>query len=114
MILHRRNKLVAERAISSPEIYVTLTLYPFGKNVTMMLHSPICCMSGKGNCYDNACAAGFFHSLKVDAIHAEKFETREKMRHVIFEYIEVHYSRIRRHSTNGKISPVAFKAKQVA
>ena len=46
-------------------------------------------MSGKGNCYDNACAESFFHSLKVEAIHGERFATREEMRHTVFEYIEV-------------------------
>lgn len=28
-------------------------------------------MSARGNCYDNACAESFFHSLKVEAIHGE-------------------------------------------
>ena len=35
-----------------------------------------CSMSAKGNCYDNACAESFFHSLKVEAIHGEQFKTR--------------------------------------
>ena len=28
-------------------------------------------MSAKGNCYDNACAKSFFHSLKVEAIQGD-------------------------------------------
>ena len=71
-------------------------------------------MSAKGNCYDNACAESFFHSLKVEAIHGERFSTREAMRHAIFEYIEVDYNRTRRHSANGNLSPARFEAKQVA
>jgi transposase InsO family protein len=71
-------------------------------------------MSAKGNCYDNACAESFFHSLKVEAIHGERFQTREQMRHVVFEYIEVDYNRIRRHSANGNISPAMFEATQAA
>ncbi len=43
-------------------------------------HDPRCSMSSKGNCYDNACAESFFHSLKVEAIHGERFATREVMR----------------------------------
>jgi len=74
----------------------------------------LCSMSAKGNCYDNACAESFFHSLKVEAIHGEKFVTRENMRQAVFEYIEVDYNRNRRHSANGFISPAAFEAKQVA
>ena len=39
-------------------------------------HELKCSMSAKGNCYYNACAESFFHSLKVEAIHGEQFETR--------------------------------------
>ena len=77
-------------------------------------HGLICSMSGKGNCYDNACAESFFHSLKVEAIHGERFITREEMRRAVFEYIEVDYNRTRRHSANGFISPEVFEARQVA
>jgi len=77
-------------------------------------HGLICSMSGKGNCYDNACAESFFHSLKVEAIHGERFGTREEMRQTVFEYIEVDYNRTRRHSFNGFISPEAFEAYKVA
>ena len=35
-----------------------------------------CSMSAKGNCYDNACAESFFHSLKVECIHGERFMSR--------------------------------------
>ena len=77
-------------------------------------HGLICSMSGKGNCYDNACAENFFHSLKVEAIHGERFRTREEMRQTVFEYIEVDYNRTRRHSANGYISPEAFEVKNVA
>ena len=71
-------------------------------------------MSARGNCYDNACAESFFHSLKVEAIHGERFSTREEMRQTVFEYIEVDYNRIRRHGANGFISPEAFEALEVA
>ncbi len=71
-------------------------------------------MSGLGNCYDNACAESFFHSLKVEAVHGELLGTREQMRQAVFEYIEVDYSRERRHSANGNISSAAFEVKPVA
>lgn len=77
-------------------------------------HGLQCSMSGKGNCYDNACAESFFHSLKVEAIHGERFATRELIRQAVFEYIEVDYNRTRRHSANGYISPAAFEARKVA
>ena len=77
-------------------------------------HGLLCSMSARGNCYDNACAESFFHTLKVEAIHGERFLTREVMRQTVFEYIEVDYNRTRRHSANGHISPQAFEAKKVA
>lgn len=67
-------------------------------------------MSAKGNCYDNACAESFFHSLKVEAIHGEHFKTRDAMRQTVFEYIEIDYNRVRLHSANGYQSPVVFEA----
>lgn len=66
-------------------------------------------MSAKGNCYDNACSESFFHSLKVEAIHGEQFETREIMRQTVFEYIETDYNPVRLHSTNGFLSPMEFE-----
>ena len=77
-------------------------------------HGLLCSMSARGNCYDNACAESFFHTLKVEAIHGERFLTREEMRQTVFEYIEVDYNRTRRHSANGYISPQAFEAKKIA
>lgn len=71
-------------------------------------------MSAKGNCYDNACAESFFHSLKVEAVHGERFAIRESMRQTVFEYIETYYNQIRQHSANGYTSPAAFEAKRVA
>ena len=54
------------------------------------------------------------HWLKVEAIHGERFATRQELRQTVFEYIEADYNRTRRHSANGFISPEAFEAQQVA
>ena len=67
-------------------------------------------MSAKGNCYDNACAESFFHSLKVECIHGERFATRDAMKQTVFEYIETDYNRNRLHSTLGYLSPLDFEA----
>jgi len=77
-------------------------------------HKLRCSMSAKGNCYDNACAESFFHSLKVEAIHGERFDTRGAMCRQVFEYIEVDYNQQRRHSAIGMISPEAFEARMIA
>ncbi|MET1080207.1 MAG: IS3 family transposase [Pseudomonas sp.] len=74
-------------------------------------HHLRCSMSAKGNCYDNACAESFFHSLKVECIHGERFISRAQMRETVFEYIETDYNRQRCHSTLGHISPEAYEAR---
>lgn len=66
-------------------------------------------MSGKGNCYDNAVAESFFHSLKTELMDEMPFERRAEARAKVFDYIEVFYNRQRRHSTLGYLSPVAFE-----
>lgn len=71
-------------------------------------------MSGKGNCYDNAVAESFFHTLKVELIHGQRFATRERLRQEMFEYIEVDYNRTRRRSALGYVSPEAFELSKVA
>ena len=62
-------------------------------------------MSRKGNCWDNAVMESFFSRLKVELIYAENYRTVEEARAGIFEYIELFYNRVRRHSANGYLSP---------
>ncbi len=71
-------------------------------------------ISAKANCYDNACAESFFHSLKVEAIRGERFATREDARRSVFEYIDVDYNRNRLRSSNGYISPAEHEARSLS
>ena len=68
-----------------------------------------CSMSKKGDCYDNACAETFFHSLKVEWIYGNSFRTREECRQSVIEYIEVFYNRQRLHSYLGYTTPCQFE-----
>lgn len=68
-------------------------------------------MSSKGNCYDNAVAESFFHTLKTEHICLNKFQTREEAKRSIFEYVEVFYNRKRVHSFLGYVSPEEFEQK---
>jgi transposase InsO family protein len=72
-------------------------------------HSVLQSMSRRGNCYDNAVAESFFHSLKTELTHHYKFETRSQANQIIFEYIEVWYNRKRLHSSNNYMSPVNYE-----
>jgi len=77
-------------------------------------HHIIQSMSRKGNCWDNAVAESFFHTLKTELTYQCKFKTREEAKRVIFEYIEVFYNRIRMHSANDYLSPEAYELIQKA
>ena len=70
-------------------------------------------MSKKGDCWDNAVAESFFHSLKTELIHHEKFLTRSQANEKIFEYIEIFYNRQRLHSSNNYMSPSEFEEKML-
>jgi len=75
----------------------------------LLKHDLRCSMSAKGNCYDNAVAESFFHTLKVEVIHGERFTCRDDMRRTVFEYLEIDYNRDRRHSAIGYVSPETFE-----
>jgi putative transposase len=66
-------------------------------------------MSASGHCYDNALMESFFHTLKTELVYFEKYQTRQEARRSVFEYIEVFYNRIRRHSSLDYCSPAEFE-----
>ena len=62
-------------------------------------------MSAKGDCYDNAVAESFFHTLKIDLVHRRIYENTAEARAYIFSYIEGFYNTHRRHSTIDYCTP---------
>jgi transposase InsO family protein len=72
-------------------------------------HKVLSSMSRKGHCYDNAYMESFFATLKKELVHGEKYQTREEASLSIFEYVEVFYNRIRKHSALGYKSPVQYQ-----
>ena len=75
----------------------------------LALHGLIASMSSTGNCFDNAAAESFFHTLKTEHVYFECYKTHKQAKESIFEYIEVFYNRKRRHSTLGYLSPEFFE-----
>jgi transposase InsO family protein len=73
-------------------------------------HGITCSMSRPGNCYDNAPMESFFASLKKELVHHEDYPTIEAAKTSLFEYIEVFYNRIRRHSSLGYVAPAEFES----
>ncbi len=70
-------------------------------------------MSNKGDCWDNAVAESFIHTLKVEVIHRTRFKTRDEAKIKIFEYVEMYYNRKRAHSTLGYLSPFEYERQTV-
>ena len=66
-------------------------------------------MGRRATCYDNAAMESFFHSLKVELIHRERYKTRQSAKGATFEYIEIYYNRKRRHSAIGNKIPMLFE-----
>jgi len=76
-------------------------------------HKFIGSMSRKGDCWDNAVAESFIHTLKVELIHWMKFRTRDEAKRKIFEYVEMYYNTKRAHSTLGYLSPFEFEKRSL-
>jgi putative transposase len=72
-------------------------------------HGITCSMSRRANCWDNAPMESFFASLKKELTRGELFATREEARASLFEYIEVFFNRMRRHSSLGYMSPAEYE-----
>ncbi len=66
-------------------------------------------MSGKGNCYDNACIESFHSVIKKELIYQTTYLTRAQATKDIFEYITCFYNSKRIHSTNGYLPPLDFE-----
>ena len=71
----------------------------------------LCSMSRSGNVWDNAVMESFFSSMKTERTANKLYRTRDQARADVFDYIERFYNPIRRHSTIGYCSPIAFEQK---
>ena len=119
---HMREELIIEAfnmAVSLREVQPKAIIhsdrgvqYRANKYQQLLLDNQIqCSMSRKGNCWDNAAMESFFGRFKVELIYAEKYRTVSEAKTSIFEYIELFYNRVRRHSAIGYMSPNDFEAK---
>lgn len=66
-------------------------------------------MSRADDPYDNAFAESFWSRFKAEVLEGGAFLDLEDARTEIFDYIEMYYNRIRRHSSLGYKSPLTFE-----
>jgi putative transposase len=66
-------------------------------------------MTRKDNHYDNAFAESLFSRFKAELMQGRAFDSFGDAQTAIFEYIEMYYNPIRRHSALGYLSPKKFE-----
>jgi len=66
-------------------------------------------MGRKDNPYDNAFMESYFSRFKAELLEGAAFENLDDAQTEIFEFIEMYYNPIRRHSSLGYISPMTFE-----
>ncbi len=66
-------------------------------------------MSRRGNCHDNAVAESFFATFKKRVTQRKIYSTRDDAKTEIFNFIEMFYNPIKRHSHTGGVSPAQFE-----
>lgn len=66
-------------------------------------------MSRRGNCHDNAVAESFFATFKKRVTQRKIYTTRGDAKTEIFNFIEMFYNPVKRHSHTGGVSPVRFE-----
>ncbi|MDA9281279.1 IS3 family transposase [Pseudomonadales bacterium] len=66
-------------------------------------------MSRQGNCHDNAVAESFFATFKKRVTQRKIYSTRDDAKTEIFNFIEMFYNPIKRHSHTGGVSPAQFE-----
>jgi len=79
--------------------------------VFMKAHKLLPSMSRRGNCHDNAVAESFFATFKKRVTKRKIYSTRAEAKGEIFNFIEMFYNPIKRHSHTGGVSPAKFEEK---
>ncbi|MFT7414277.1 MAG: putative transposase [Methylophagaceae bacterium] len=65
-------------------------------------------MSRRGNCHDNAVAESFSAKIKKRIVKKKIYSARSDTKAEIFNFIEIFYNLIKRHSHTGGVSPAYF------
>ncbi len=66
-------------------------------------------MSGKGNCYDNSMVETFFKTINSELIWPVAWQPRQQAENAIARDIDGFHNTVRRHSSLGFLSPIAFE-----
>jgi putative transposase len=109
MAIHRRKPSAG--LIHHSDRGAQYTALSFGKRLKKAGIVPS--MSRVGSALDNAISESFVSTLKSE-IGVRRYPTRQAARASIFEFVELFYNRVRRHSALGYLSPSAYEQAIVA
>ena len=104
MAIRRRNPSAG--LINHSDRGAQYTALSFGKRLEQAGIVPS--MSRVGSALDNAISESFISTLKSE-IGASRYPDRQTARASIFEFIELFYNRVRRHSSLGYLSPAEYE-----
>jgi putative transposase len=68
-------------------------------------------MGRTGSALDNAAAESLFSTLEFELLAGNHFATRAQARRAVADWVD-EYNRVRRHSTNRMLAPIAFELAQ--
>ncbi|MDD2496632.1 MAG: IS3 family transposase [Desulfitobacteriaceae bacterium] len=79
---------------------------------TLAQYGAIQSMSSTGKCFDNARMESFFATLKKESIYKYKTEcmSMDKVKSIVFRFIEIYYNRKRIYTTNGGYPPLVKRS----
>jgi len=66
-------------------------------------------MSRDENCHDNAVVGSFFQLFKRERTNRRTYLNRAQARQDVFDYMEMFYNPIRRHSHNDGLLPIKYE-----
>jgi putative transposase len=66
-------------------------------------------MSRRGKCHDNAVAESFFATFKKRVTRRKIYSTQAEVKSEIFNFIEMFYNPVKRHSHTAGASPAKFE-----
>jgi putative transposase len=66
-------------------------------------------MGTVGDCFDKAMVESFFATLECELLAQHRCRTHNEARAAVFEWLEVFYTRQRRHSALGYVAPAVYE-----
>jgi putative transposase len=111
LVLEALNSALAQRrpqqVVHHSDHGCQYTSYAFGQRCQQM--NVVSSMGTVGDAYDNAMAESFFATLERELLSGSQFKTHAEAKTAVFEWLEGWYNLHRRHSSLGRISPIAFE-----